>query len=385
MTEKNEKKSVCLVDGFSLVPPLTGVGRSTLELCRRLFGGFGFFTPLYYYGYYSSRLMDDVSNEYAPASLVRSRIAETVRSVPFLKRAVRKALRIYGTWKAQKADLYWEPNHVVLEQLQAKHILVTVHDLSCLLYPEWHPKERLDFFGAYFGKGIQRADLVVTDTAYIRHEVLEYLHLSEDRVSCIPCGVDHNLFYPMDKEETESFRRLKNLPERFVLCVGSIEPRKNLLRLLEAWKRLPSRVTSGRELLLIGEKGWENDAIKRVLQEEKGHVRWLGYVPVADLPYYYNLAELFVYPSLYEGFGLPPLEAIACGTPVLLSDIAVHREVCGDVPLYVTPNDTDEIAQALEAALSCSHNPIPLMERAALYDWSKSAAAYEKKMSDMLN
>lgn len=366
----------CIINGLSLVPPLTGVGRVTLELCRRFGMANKNFAPLYWYGYYSRRLWDE--ERAAPTSLqsLKSRCIGTVRSIPALKRIARKFLHFSGRISAKKADLYWEPNHVVIDELLAPHVLLTVHDLSCLLYPQWHPRERLDFFDAHFLKGLDKADHIITVSETIRQEMLTLLNISENRISSIYNGVDLARFSPVPEADLKLFRQRRNLPERFVLCVASMEPRKNLLRLLEAWRKLPHRLRNDYKLLLIGAAGWENKDILRAIHEDTEGVQWLGYVPFDELAYYYNAAELFVYLSLYEGFGLPPLEAMACGTPVLVSDIPVHREVCSDAAAYVSPNDTVQIAEALESLLSSPPGHKALRERASGFDWDRSAEQY---------
>jgi len=278
---------------------------------------------------------------------------------------------------------------VILESIEAKHRLLTVHDLSCMLYPLWHPRERVDFFNARFLPGIEKADLIVTVSDTVRHEVLEKLRVPEDRVITIHNGVDHTLFRPMPEESREMFRKRAKLPEtlgKYVLCVGSLEPRKNLTTLLDAWLSLPERVLNTYKLLLISNSGWENEAIMKKIREGKNSVLLRTDVPTHDLPYYYSFAEFFVYVSLYEGFGLPPVEAMACGTPVLASDIPVHREVLGDVANYVEPGNTKTMAECLEALLAASPRGLSscYLERALLYNWDKAACKYLAVMDRFL-
>jgi len=154
-------KKLCIVNGLSLVPPLTGVGRVTLELCRRLYGEDSDFKPLYWYGYYASRLWDEESAGGEGVPSWDRRCAGAVRRVPGLRRVVRKVLYVAGNLRCRRAGLYWEPNHVVMDALRAPRTLVTVHDLSCLLYPQWHPRERLDFFNAYFISFIKGYGLLI--------------------------------------------------------------------------------------------------------------------------------------------------------------------------------------------------------------------------------
>jgi glycosyltransferase involved in cell wall biosynthesis len=385
-------KRICLVNGLSLIPPLSGVGRVVFELCRRVFNSNETWTPLYYYGYYSHSLLTlDAPGE--SGKNFKSKMIKTafsaVRSNPYLKRTVRTALdafAVIGRPDKNETSLYWEPNHVTLETLEAKHKLLTIHDLSCLLYPQWHPRERLDFFSARFLPGVERADVIVTVSRSIRREVIERLSVPEDKVLYVHNGVDHDLFRPLPEDRLAEFRARARLPERYVLCVGALEPRKNLLSLLDAWSSLPERVSGGHKLLLVANSGWENQEIMRKIREGKESVLLRTDVSTWELPYYYNLAELFVYVSLYEGFGLPPVEAMACGTPVLASDIAAHREVLGDAVAYVTPSSSKAIAECLEALLTAPLDKSEASERgvrrASRYSWEKSACRYRAIMQN---
>jgi len=178
----------CLVNGLSLMPPLSGVGRVVFELSRRIFRPGGIWSPLYYYGYYSHGLMDleapDEAGDNFKRRIFKSALS-VVRSNYILKRAARMVVGAFaaiGRPEKNAALLYWEPNHVILEALEAKHRLLTIHDLSCMLHPQWHPRERLDFFNAHFLPGVEKADLIVTDSNVIRHEVMDILRIPELRL-----------------------------------------------------------------------------------------------------------------------------------------------------------------------------------------------------------
>jgi len=386
-------KYKCLVNGLPLMPPLSGVGRMVFELCRRVFHPDGAWTPLYYYGYYSRNLLNlepqGEAGKNCKGRIMKSTI-DLLRSNYALKRAARMAVNALAALPRRGNDalLYWEPNHVMLEALEAKHNVLTIHDLSCLLHPRWHPRERLDFFNAHFLKGVKKADVIVTVSDVIRCEILESLPVCEDRVFYVHNGVDHEIFRPLPEYDLANFRARANLPERYVLCVGSLEPRKNLTALLNAWLSLPECVINERKLLLISNAGWENEEIMRKINKGKGSVLLRTDVPTSELPYYYNLAELFVYVSLYEGFGLPPVEAMACGAPVLASDIQAHREVLGDAAWYVEPNSATKIAECLEAMLTAApgkERPArKCLERASLYSWDMAAREYRSVMGKLL-
>jgi glycosyltransferase involved in cell wall biosynthesis len=169
------------------------------------------------------------------------------------------------------------------------------------------------------------------------------------KVEVVYNGVDPS-FRPLPADEVGAFRRERGLPDRFILFVGTLEPRKNVARLVEAYARLPERRPA---LVLVGGKGWLYDEIFGRVEalNLSREIHCAGYVPADDLPWWYNAAELFVYPSLYEGFGLPPLEAMACGTPVVTSTASSLPEVVGSAGLMVDPTEIEELTTAMERML----------------------------------
>jgi glycosyltransferase involved in cell wall biosynthesis len=256
-------------------------------------------------------------------------------------------------------------------------VVTTVHDLSFHAHPEWHPKDRIDFFGAYFQKRILRSDVITVDSEFTRGEALRLLDCDARRVRVVHLGCDHAMFRPAESEAVAYFRHRRQLPEKFVLFVGSIEPRKNIARLLEAYGALPADLRAEYPLVLAGFAGWHNEEVMRSIARMKADVRFLGYLDVADLSLAYSAATVFAYPSLYEGFGLPPLEAMACGAPVLASDIPPLHEVCADAAHYADPLTTEALAaelrnllqnKALREGLSAKG-----LARAKSFSWEKTA------------
>ena len=211
-----------------------------------------------------------------------------------------------------------------------------------------------------------------------------------DRLTTIHLGIDHDLYKGLSSPELASLRTAYALPERFILFVGSIEPRKNLKKLLLAYRDLDPHLRKNFKLLLAGFKGWENEEIMALIAELEKDVRYLGYVPAEELGRLYNLASLFVYPSLYEGFGLPPLEAMACGCPVVVSQAASLPEVCGEAAHYVDPQDVESIGAGIEKVLgddAYRKNLIAKgLARAEQFTWEKSAREhlrlFEETMTD---
>jgi glycosyltransferase involved in cell wall biosynthesis len=228
--------------------------------------------------------------------------------------------------------------------------VITVHDLSFLFYPQgFRPLNRI-YLQFLTQLSARRARRVIAVSHSTKRDLVQHYGLPPDKVDVIHNGVDAS-FRPLPTDQVAEFRSRSRLPGRFVLFVGTLEPRKNVAGLIEAYARLPKERPP---LLLVGGKGWlYDDIFARVealnLSDE---VHFVGYVPAEDLPYWYNAAELFVYPSLYEGFGLPPLEAMACGTAVITSTASSLPEVVGEAGLLVDPAEPAALARAMEQVLS---------------------------------
>jgi glycosyltransferase involved in cell wall biosynthesis len=202
----------------------------------------------------------------------------------------------------------------------------------------------------------RRADRVIAISEATRRDVIKFLRVAPERVTRVYCGVDAR-FHPFDDGDVlRRFREDRHLPDHFVLYLGTIEPRKNLVRLIDAYADLRRRGTTDWPLVLAGGRGWRDEL---VLQHADRlglgeAVRFAGFVPEDEIPLWYNAADFFVYPSEYEGFGLPPLEALACGTPVVASNRASLPEVLDDAAILVDPADTHAIADGMERLLADS-------------------------------
>lgn len=258
--------------------------------------------------------------------------------------------------------------------LQTCPLVVTVHDLSFQLYPEtFRPAQRL-YQSALARWTARHAARVIAVSQSTRADVVRHFGVPEERVVVVHNGVD-DTFRPYAAGTVEAFRREKGLPERFLLCVATLEPRKNIVRLLEAFARVPGAPP----LVLVGGKGWYYDtifaAIERLGLTERVHLP--GYIPSDELPLWYNAASWFIYPSLYEGFGLPALQALACGTPSLVSSASSLPEVVGDAAVLLDPLDVEAMAATLDRALGDPSLSATLRrkgpERARQFSWARTA------------
>jgi glycosyltransferase involved in cell wall biosynthesis len=360
-----------VIDMVPLLGPLTGVGNYTYNIAKslRIIDMQNDYT--YYYGFFTKRLLL-YGRGFSKGGLLLK-----LRMMPLLRRLGRVLKERFPTITGKSFDLYFEPNFIPLEGIKAKHIVTTVHDLSFHRNPSWHPPERIQYFKKYFWKNILRSEIILADSEFTKMEILQFLDLLPERIRVIYSGYNKMLFRVYPPEELETFKKAETLPERFILFVGSVEPRKNLERLLQAYLMLDKDLKDEVKLLLIGFKGWENIRIMELLEKLKGNVLYRGYLSEEKLAKVYNLCTIFVYPSLYEGFGLPPLEAMACGCAVLVSNIDPLREVCQEGAYYVDPLNPEDISHGIGRLLRDKTSREDLarkgLRRAQDFDWQKTA------------
>jgi glycosyltransferase involved in cell wall biosynthesis len=369
------------IDTVLLLSPLTGVGQYAYQIARNLRKVAPFHDYTYFYGYYSSRLL-------APGEHLDSvhRVKEAVRKIPILGNAARSLKDVANLFSSREFDLYFEPNFIPLN-IRARRTVVTVPDFSFVRFPQWHTCDKVRYYAKNFLNKIRRAQRIIVISDFIRNEAIQSFGFSPEKLTTIHPGVDREIYRVYDPQDLLPTREKYRLPENFILFVGSLEPRKNLERLLLAYQNLEKPARSEVKLVLAGFKGWENERIVSLIRNMKTDVFYLGYLPQEDLAKIYNLARLFIYPSLYEGFGLPPLEAMACGCPVIVSHAASLPEVCGEGAFYVNPCDVGSIARGIDRVLKDEGLRILLAskgrERASQFSWEKSARAHLKLFEEI--
>lgn len=287
-----------------------------------------------------------------------------------------RALQARGRWQ-----VFHEPNFV--PSARELPVVTTVPDLAHVRYPQFCLPARLEWLRTQLAESLRRSQVIVAISEFTKRELLQvFPRLHPERVFVTPLGVDGQVFRPQaDAPGDQEVRRRWQLPSQFLLYVGTLEPRKNLLGLLQAYRLLPRELRREFPLVLAGMRGWSLDELDGSLDalEAEGSLRQLGYVPASDLPALYRAASVFCFPSFYEGFGLPPLEAAACGTPVLASDVAALPEVLGDAACYADPHEPPQIAgelrRLLDDAALRSRLGAAGARRAANFTWRRCAEA----------
>ena len=255
-------------------------------------------------------------------------------------------------------------------------VVLTIHDLSFLRHPEWFRLSRAHYYRWAIRRSARRAKHVIADSHATARDLQILLGVPEDRISVVPLGVG-KCFAPADTTAQQRVRRAYALPESFFLFVGTIEPRKNLPRLIEAWSRIAG--AAPQDLVIAGRHGWKTAAVEQAARQSAfcSRIHFPGFIAQEDLPALLSAADAFVWPSLFEGFGLPPLEAMACGTPVLTSNNSSLPEVVGDAALTIDPTDSSAISEGLlrlarEAAL-CDALREKGRARAGGFTWERTA------------
>ncbi|MBN1422979.1 glycosyltransferase family 4 protein [Candidatus Fermentibacteria bacterium] len=258
-------------------------------------------------------------------------------------------------------------------------LCVTIHDMSFLTHPHFHTEENRKFCMVQSLRAARLADAILCDSQSTADDVRRYLHVPLDRLFVIP-GAAGPEFRRLEDSQAIALTLLRlGITENFLLFVGSVEPRKNLSALIEAFARLKLGSQRPEWLVIAGGTGWKNEQIyERVRELKLEHaVRFLGYLPVEDLVVLYNACRAFVYPSLYEGFGLPVLEAMSCGAPVVSSGVSSLPEVAGDAALLIDPHDGDALVEAMEAVLDDAGLRATLrakgVEQASRFSWEQTA------------
>lgn len=355
----------------SLLSPLTGIGQYSRHLAMGLTDRQDIDAEFFYGAFWSKEIHCE------PLPIAASLLPWVRNHVPFayaLRRCMQSHQFVRRT-QHQRFDVYHEPGALPLP-FDGPTVL-TVHDLAWIRYPQMHPLKRVQAMNKYFEPGLRRAALILTDSEFIKRELMDVFGVQSERIQSVPLGVEP-MFHPQSAEETQSLLTRHDLIHgQYLLTVGTLEPRKNLQTALHAYMLLPQQIRKRFPLVLAGMKGWHMSALEQQIAPlvAAGEIRQLGYLPRTELAMVVAGALALIYPSIYEGFGLPPLEAMACGVPVIASGISSLPEVVGDAGLLIDPHDTEAMAQAMQKLVmdpeSWLHLSQKALARSTQFSWSK--------------
>lgn len=326
--------------------PLTGIGRYSLELVKRLAVASEIEELKLLHGSSFIDSIPQIENKADTRASNHGKLAAFLRRQPLLIEAYRMLHPRRQAWALRdyKDYIYHGPNFYLPHRLE--RAVTTFHDISIFTCPEFHPKDRVRYMEKSLRESLDTAKLILTVSDFSRSEIIRLFNYPADRIvtTHLACSGD---YIPRSPDECLSVLQKYQLEwQRYALYIGTMEPRKNIRGLLQAYQHLPMETRMRYPLILSGYRGWEDDALWQIVERgtREGWIRYLGYVPDGDLPYLYAAARTFIYPSFYEGFGLPILEAMSCGIPVVCSNVTSLPEVAGDAGLLSDPNDVDAIS-----------------------------------------
>src|SRR5262245_32371840 len=357
------------LDGYPLSEPRTGVGHYTFELAHAL----ALAHPADQFELVSPRPFEGTV-----AGLT------AISNLSFIKA---KSSSIRGHWWSVGLPLYakrasWDLFHGTNFELplwNRRKTVLTIHDLSALRYPELHRPRLARRARLRLPLAARLAAAIITPTEAVKQEVCAQFHFrSPNKVTAIH-EAPRALFQPMPHRESAEVRRRLGIEDEFLLFVGTLEPRKNLLTLLKAFVEILRHTSLRPQLVVAGGEGWLMDETFSFVKESliNEHLRLTGYLEDADLRALYSSCRAFIYPSLYEGFGLPPLEAMACGAPVVASRIPALQETLDDAAILIEPLDVEGLVKAIIGLLQhdehCREVSVAGLTRVERFSWARTA------------
>lgn len=353
-----------LIGTESLIPPITGIGNYTLNLLQQFslsedishiecFSGNSFFSAEEALARVHAQSEKDTDQKRLPVAARKGDLRSLIRRLPFAYRvrAAIQNIQLNARRRRQQSYIYHEPNFIL--KAHDGPCVATIHDLSFMHYPQFHPAERVSWMTSQLPKTLKRADFLITPSELVRQELMGEMGVPAHKVRRIYLGAASD-YRPRTADETEALMSSLRLKHgKYVLFVASLEPRKGINHLLDAWTSLPKDLREEYPLVLAGAPGWKNETLQdRIGNLKASHgLRHLNYVSQCDLPKLYAGAAVFVYPSIYEGFGLPVLEAMQCGVAVVCTKGTTMDEFSAGAPLLCNPNEAEHLREQLKVLL----------------------------------
>jgi alpha-1,3-rhamnosyl/mannosyltransferase len=375
-------------------PPLTGIGRYSIELIREMLIQRPNLTAIKngkaHTGTNLAALLMSFdapaktrpSTSYAGQLISARKLRGIIGSIPLSRSIYRKVDSYYFSVLSKPLITNGAAYHDLNYSLSPKSssCVSTVYDLSNVVCPETHPAHRVNYLDNYFEKLRSGNSKIITISHAVKSELMEYYGISNNRIDVTHLAADSS-FRPRTAQDCHSILAAHALSyKKYVLCVATLEPRKNLSTVLSAYEMLDEQVQQEFPLVMVGPLGWKSSALEKRIRHlsDSGVVKQLGFVPQSTLPFLYSGAAAFVYPSLYEGFGLPVLEAMQSGCPCITSNTGALAEVSNGSAIEVDPQKSDDIAQQLNLLLHDaylhSYYVNAGQQRASNFTWAKTAS-----------
>lgn len=333
-----------IISTDSIKFPVTGIGRYALELINNLKANPEVDAIKYLSGF---KVVDDLPALVNSPSISASKLKKQLRNsrlvsdiyrltVPVLKSY---ALKSYTDYIFHSPNYYIPPGH--------KKSCATFHDLSIFHFPEYHPKGRVHLMKKELHSSVSRAKILLTDSNFTKNEVSDFFDFDPERIVVAPLASSGDFLPRKEKQCQQVLEKYGLAYGQFTFFAGTIEPRKNIKNLLLAYQKLPLEMSLRFPLVISGYQGWESEELHRLFDigSQRGWIKYLGYTDQQSLSVLFSACRAFLFPSRYEGFGLPVLEAMAAGTPVITSNVSSLPEVAGDAGLMVDPDDVDQLTQ----------------------------------------
>lgn len=333
-----------IISTDSIKFPVTGIGRYALELINNLKANPEVDAIKYLSGF---KVVDVLPALVNSPSISASKLKKQLRNsrlvsdiyrltVPVLKSY---ALKSYTDYIFHSPNYYIPPGH--------KKSCTTFHDLSIFHFPEYHPKGRVHLMKKELHSSVSRAKILLTDSNFTKNEVSDFFDFDPERIVVAPLASSGDFLPRKEKQCQQVLEKYGLAYGQFTFFAGTIEPRKNIKNLLLAYQKLPLEMSLRFPLVISGYQGWESEELHRLFDigSQRGWIKYLGYTDQQSLSVLFSACRAFLFPSRYEGFGLPVLEAMAAGTPVITSNVSSLPEVAGDAGLMVDPDDVDQLTQ----------------------------------------
>ncbi|WP_337064591.1 glycosyltransferase family 1 protein [Rouxiella badensis] len=364
--------------------PLTGIGRYALELTNYL----EISDEISSLRYLNGRRLIDQRPVPVESGALKSKLQSALKKNPLITEAYRYTYPWLKSRALKQAPdaIFHCPNYYLPPNVG--NAITTFHDLSIFTWPECHPPERVKYMRKELLLSLKRAERLLTVSEFSRQEIASYFNYPLDKIDATPLASSGQFYVRKPEETAELMRKLGLEHGKYCLYTGTIEPRKNIATLLDAYERLPLSIRNHYPLVLCGYSGWSSEAIHLRFQrgEREGWIKYLGYVASKELPLLFAAANTFLFPSLYEGFGLPVLESMASGVPVVCSNAASLPEVVGDAALVCEPLDVEALTAAIQRCIEDNQwRQLSIetgLKQAKKFSWARCAeetiAAYKK-------